>query len=86
MFKRNKKSFISLIFFADSLLNKYIFIVSFIFSFTATYTDAANACKMYIADSNYETDNQLGKGFRKKKNQLIWTLSHQIRSLSQKLT
>ncbi|XP_028044716.2 uncharacterized protein LOC114253877 [Monomorium pharaonis] len=35
--------------------------------FYATYPDAANACKMFISDSNYETDNQLKRGLRKKR-------------------
>lgn len=38
--------------------------------FYATYPDAAKACKMFIADSNYETDTQLGRGLRKKRKPL----------------
>lgn len=41
-------------------------LIYFLF-FTATYPDAAKACKMFIANSNYETDIQLGRGFRRKR-------------------
>lgn len=46
------------------MLNRCISLFHF---FKATYPDAAKACKMYIDDSNYETDKQLGRGFRKKR-------------------
>lgn len=46
------------------MLNRCISLFHF---FKATYPDAAKACKMYIDDSNYKTDKQLGRGFRKKR-------------------
>lgn len=70
MFK--EKKFISqfnilIICFINNLLKIDAFVSLIFFYFIATYPDAANACKKYIADSNYETDKQLGRGFRQKR-------------------
>lgn len=53
--------------FINNLLKIDAFVSFIFFYFIATYPDAANACKKYIADSNYETDKQLGRGFRQKR-------------------
>lgn len=47
--------------------------------FYATYPDAANACKKYIADSNYKTDKQLGRGMRKRKKTTLFGVIRIIR-------